>query len=57
MARPAVDFELDPVVVPIPDDNWRSVDEWLESLRRDEEPIELSMSGADLVAEARHESE
>ncbi len=57
MARPAIDFDLDPVVVPIPDDNGRSVDEWLESLRRDEEPIELQVSGADLVADARRESE
>ena len=44
--------ELDPAVVPIPDDGGRSMDDWLASLMRDE-PIELRVSAAELVAEVR----
>ena len=43
-------------VVPIPDDPTVSVDEWLSSLMR-EDPIELPITAAELVAEARHEAE
>lgn len=57
MARNALDFELDPKVVPIPDDSTLSIDEWLHTLRRDEEPIEPTVPSSDLVAEARRESE
>ncbi len=56
MPRPVVDFELDPAVVPIPDDVQGDVDEWLHSLRRDAEPVEPDVAGADLVAEARDEA-
>lgn len=56
MARLANNIELDPVVVPIPDDRDLSMDDWLASLIHDE-PVELSISGADLVAEARAEQE
>ena len=54
MARRAEDFELDPVVVPIPSDAEVSITEWLRSLRHDE-PLVLEVSGAELVAEARAE--
>ena len=56
MSRPVVDFELDPAVVPIPDDVHGDVDEWLSSLRSDAEPLDLDVTGAELVAEARDES-
>lgn len=55
MARRAEDFELDPVVIPISDDApTGSMADWLRSLVHDQ-PIELGVSGADLVAEARSE--
>lgn len=57
MARTALDFELDPAVVPIPDDTTLSIDEWLDMLPREEEEIELTVPSPDLVAEARRESE
>ena len=57
MPRPAVDFELDPAIVPIPDDIEADADEWLNSLRRDPGPLDLDVTGAALVAEARHESD
>ncbi len=56
MARLAKDIELDPVVVPILDERDLSMDDWLASLLHDE-PVELSISGADLVAEGRAEQE
>jgi hypothetical protein len=56
MPRPVVDFELDPAVVPIPDDVQGDVDEWLHSLRRDAEPVQLDVTSAELVAEARDEA-
>ncbi len=56
MARPVRTLNPDPAVVPIDDDSDGSIDDWLTSLRRDE-PIELSVTGADLVAEARAEQE
>lgn len=56
MARRSEDIESDPAVVLIGDDGEQSVDEWLASLRR-LEPIELTVSAADLVAEARAEQE
>lgn len=52
MARRVKDLELDPVVVPIPDDYKLSMDDWLGSLLRSE-PVDLPISGAELVAEAR----
>lgn len=54
MARRAEDFELDPVVVPIPSDAEGTMADWLRSLVRDER-IEVGVSGAELVAEARAE--
>lgn len=57
MPRPVVDFELDPAVVPIPDDIESNADEWLYSHRRDTGPLDLDVTGAALVAEARHESD
>lgn len=56
MARRAEDFELDPVVVPIPDDGEGSVDEWLASLLHDE-PIELPIPAAQLLADVRANQE
>lgn len=56
MARRTEDFELDPAVVLIPDHYEISMHDWLKTLRRGE-PNELSMSGAELVEEARNESE
>jgi hypothetical protein len=57
MTSPVADFELDPAVVPIPDDTTGSVDDWLASLRSDGPPVELTISAAELVAQARHETE
>ena len=54
VARRADDFELDPVVVPIAGDVGGSMDDWLRSLMQ-ENPIDLVVSGADLVADARAE--
>lgn len=54
MARRAEDFELDPAVVPIPSDGEGSMTDWLRSLSHDE-PTEVGVSGAELVAEARAE--
>lgn len=56
MARRVKALDPDPAVVPIVDDSDGSMDDWLRSLVRDE-PIELAVSGADLVAEARAEQE
>ena len=56
MARRTVDSELDAAVVPIPDTCEISMDEWLAPLRRDDSSA-LGVSGAELVAEARAETE
>lgn len=56
MSRPVAEFELDPAVVPIPDDVEGEVDEWLSSLTGDAAPLDLDVTGAELVAEARDES-
>lgn len=56
MARRAKGLEMGPVVVPIHDDYKLSMDDWLGSLLRSE-PVDLPISGADLVAEARAEQE
>ena len=56
MARPVNALDPDPAVVPIVDDSDGSMDDWLRALVRDE-PSELSVTGADLVAEARAEQE
>lgn len=53
MARPVLDFEIDPVVVPILDNSDLDIDEWLASLRLCEDPIDLPVPAAELVAEAR----
>jgi hypothetical protein len=56
MVRRPEDFEIDPVVVLIPDTPKMTMDEWLAALRTDG-PTELSVSAAELVAEARAEGE
>jgi hypothetical protein len=56
MAKRANDLGADPVVVVIPEDFELTFDEWLASLRRDE-PLTLSVTGANLVAEARRDEE
>ena len=38
------------------DDVQGDADEWLHSLRRDAEPVELDVTGAELIAEARDEA-
>jgi hypothetical protein len=52
MVRPIDDLELDSVIVPIEDDNTMSVDDWLASLR-EEPPLTVNVTAAELVAEAR----
>lgn len=47
----------DPAIVLIPDDTEGSMDDWLASLPRDEPPITLPISAAELIAEVRRESE
>ena len=56
MARRTEDVELDPAIVLIPDAYTMTMDEWFASLRRDG-PARVTMSGAELVAEARAENE
>ena len=56
MARRPEDFEIDPVVVLIPDAPTITMDEWLAALRTDG-PVDLPVSAAELVAEARAEAE
>jgi hypothetical protein len=55
MARRADDLVSDPAVVVISRPAL-AVDEWLESLRWPE-PLDLRVSGAELVAEARADEE
>ncbi len=47
MSRPVADVELDPAIVPIHDDVEGDVDEWLSSLKRDAEPLDLDVTGAE----------
>jgi hypothetical protein len=57
MARSASEFELDPAVVPILNgDATVSMDEWLAALSSDES-VSMGVSGAELIAESRTESE
>lgn len=56
MSSPAELHEIDPVVVPIAEEFEMSMDEWLASLR-DAEPTILSLPTAQLLADARTESE
>ena len=56
MASRIEDVELDPAIVVIPDAYTVTIDEWLASLRRSE-PAQMTVSGAELVAEARAENE
>lgn len=57
MARPDFEYELDPAIIPILDSSTEmTMDEWLRSLR-DSESVPLGVSGAELVAESRIESE
>lgn len=59
MARRTEDFEIDPVIVPIEDGTDTSpaaVQAWLASLHRDE-PVELTVSVADIVREIREHGE
>ncbi len=56
MARRIKELEPEPTVVLIPDRYTITMDDWLASLRT-AEPSGLSISGAELVAEARNEDE
>ena len=56
MSSPSELHEIDPVVVPIAEEFEISMDEWLADLR-DGEPLILSLSTAQLLADARAESE
>ena len=56
MSIPSELHETDPVVVPIAEAFEMSMDEWLADLR-DGEPLILSVSTAELLADARAESE
>jgi hypothetical protein len=57
MARSAEDFELDPAVVPI-DDAAPSLtfEEWLNLVAEDD-PVDLGVPAAELLAEAREHGE
>ena len=55
MARHVNELESEPTVVLIPDHYSLTMDEWLASIRT-ADPINLTVSGAELVAEARNES-
>jgi hypothetical protein len=48
--------EDDPKILVIPDGATGNLDEWLASLPRDEPPLDLGMSAAELIAEVRRES-
>lgn len=50
-------LELDSAVLLIADDYRGSMDDWLEAVRDDGPPRDLPVTGAELVAEARSESE
>ena len=54
MSEPAEVRELDPVIVPIPEDFAVTMDDWLAGLRGDE-PVVLPTSTAEMLAEARTE--
>jgi hypothetical protein len=55
MVKSAEDPAMDPVIRVIEDDRPRlSLGEWLERLRGDE-PVDLGISAAELLAEARAE--
>jgi len=59
MARRTEDFEIDPTVVPIDDSTDTSpaaMEAWLASLRGDE-PVNLSVSAAEIVREIREHGE
>lgn len=59
MARRTEDFEIDPVIVAIEDGTDTSpaaVQTWLASLHGDE-PVELTVSIADIVREIREHGE
>lgn len=58
MARPAEDFEIDPVIVPIEDEepSTMTFEEWLDLVATDE-PVDLGTSAAELLAEARQSGE
>ena len=56
MSSPSELHEIDPAVVPIAEEFEMSMDEWLADLR-DGEPLILSVSTAELLADARAESE
>ena len=55
MARRLNEVESEPTVVVIPDHYSLTMDEWLASIRT-ADPISLTVSGVELVAEARNES-
>lgn len=57
VARRALDIENDPAIVVIPDGADGNLDDWLASLRHDGPPIDLGISAAELVAEARRDFE
>ena len=56
MSSPSELHEIDPVVVPIAEEFAMSMDEWLAGLRGIE-PMILSVSTAQVLADARAESE
>ena len=59
MARRTEDFEIDPAIVPIDDGTDTSpaaMEAWLASLHRDE-PVNLSVSAAEVVREIREHGE
>jgi hypothetical protein len=59
MARRTEDFEIDPAIVPIDDGADTSsgaIEVWLASLHEDE-PVNLSVSAADIVRAIREHGE
>lgn len=56
MADPAGSFEIDSVVVPIEDEPTVTLEEWFALVDLDE-PVELGVSAAQLLAEAREAGE
>jgi hypothetical protein len=59
MARRTEDFEIDPAIVPIDDGTDTSpaaIEAWLASLHGDE-PVNLSVSAAEVVREIREHGE
>ncbi len=58
MSTPASHFEIDPAVVLIPETEppKMTMDEWLASLKEDG-PTEPSVTGAELLAQVRSETE